>query len=58
MNFNFHQLIIIDILVGFAIMEAIIKPITVRAVQHIIRWVDSHVDWIPDWLYHPLKKES
>ena len=52
---NFHQLLIIDILVGFAIMEAIIKPLTVRAMKHLMRWADSHVDWIPDWLYHPLK---
>ena len=52
---NFHQLIIIDILVGFAIMEAIVKPITVRVMKSLMRWADSHVKWIPDWLYHPLK---
>ena len=54
---NFHKPLIIDILIGFAIMEAIVKPLTVRAVKYTMRWVDSHVDWIPDWLYHPLKKE-
>lgn len=55
---NFHQLIIVDILVGFAIMEAIIKPLVVRASKHVMRWADSHVEWIPDWLYYPLKKED
>lgn len=55
---NFHQLIVIDILVGFAIMEAIIKPLVVRASKHAMRWVDSHVEWIPDWLYYPLKQED
>ena len=54
---NFHKLLIVDVLIGFAIMEAIVKPLTVRTVRHAIRWIDSHVDWIPDWLYHPLKKE-
>lgn len=52
---NLHRLIVIDIIVGFAIMEAIIKPVTVRITQNILRWLDSHVDWIPDWLYHPSK---
>ena len=58
MNLSFHQLIVIDILIGFAIMEAIVKPLTVRAMQYVLRWADSHVEFIPDWLYHPLKKES
>ena len=52
---NFHKLLIVDVLIGFAIMEAIVKPIVVRDVRLVMRWVDSHVDWIPDWLYNPLK---
>lgn len=52
---NFHQLLIVDILIGFAIMEAIVKPLTVRAMKHFMRWADSRIKWIPDWLYHPLK---
>lgn len=49
---KFHQLIVVDILIGFAIMEAIVKPLTVRAVKTAMRWIDSHIHWIPDWLYH------
>lgn len=55
---NFHELIIVDILIGIAIMETIIKPLVVRASKHAMRWADSHVKWIPDWLYHPLKQED
>lgn len=52
---NPHQAIVVDVLVGFAIMEAIIKPLVVRATKYFMRWVDSHVEWIPNWLYHPLE---
>jgi hypothetical protein len=55
---NFHKLLIVDVLVGFAIMEAIVKPLVVRASKKAMRWMDSHVEWIPDWLYYPLKKED
>ena len=58
MSFDFHKLIVLDILIGFAIMEAIVKPLVVRASKHVMRWADSHVEWIPDWLYHPLQKIS
>ena len=55
---NFHQSILLDVLVGFAIMEAVVKPITVRAMQYLMRWADSHVKWIPDWLYRPLNNQD
>ena len=50
-----HVQVVTDVLLGFAIMEAIVKPLTVRATKYVLRWMDSRVDWIPDWLYHPLK---
>ena len=46
----------IDTVLAIAFMEAIVKPLTVRGVKRILLWADNHVDIIPDWLYHPLKK--
>ena len=55
---NFHQLLIADVLIGFMIMEAVVRPLAVRAAKHFMLWADSHVEFIPDWLYHPLKRED
>ena len=41
----------VDTVLAIAFVEAILKPVTVRATKRIIRWADSHVDIIPDWLY-------
>ena len=49
--------IILDTVIGFTIVEAVIKPLSVRAMKRLMCWIDSHVYWIPDWLYHPLKKD-
>lgn len=42
---------IVDTLAALALMEAIVKPITVKATQKILKWADEHVDVIPNWLY-------
>lgn len=42
---------IIDTLVALALMEAIVKPITVRLTKKALKWADGHVDVIPNWLY-------
>ena len=48
----------IDTVLAIAFVEAILKPVTVRVTKHVIRWADSHVDIIPDWLYNPPKQED
>ena len=48
----------VDTVLAIAFVEAILKPITIRTTRRVIRWADSHVDIIPDWLYHPLKQED
>jgi len=47
-----------DTVLAIAFVEAILKPITIRATKRVLRWADNHVEIIPDWLYHPLKKED
>ena len=42
---------IIDTLLALAFMEAIVKPIAVRATKKALEWADAHVDVIPNWLY-------
>lgn len=56
MNNDLH--VIIDLIVGLALMEAIVKPITVNLTQKLIRYIDTHVLWIPDWLYKDLIKNK
>ena len=46
-----HFSTILDTLVAIAFMEAIVKPVTVRATKKALEWADNHVDVIPDWLY-------
>ena len=52
-----HTSIVVDMLIGFALIEAIVKPLAVRATQYVLRYLDSHVNWIPDWLYYPIKND-
>lgn len=49
--------VILDTVIGLTIVEAVIKPLSVRAMKRLMCWIDSHVYWIPDWLYYPLKKD-
>lgn len=53
-----HVHVFIDTVLAIAFMEAILKPLTVRATKRVLLWADNHVEIIPDWLYHPLKKED
>ena len=46
-----------DTVLAIAFVEAILKPITIRATKRLIGWVDGHVDVIPDWL-HTSKQED
>ena len=46
--------LIIDTSWSASFMEVILKPITVRATKRVMRWADSHVEWIPNWLVLPL----
>jgi len=50
-----HIQTFVDTVLAIAFVEAVLKPITIRATKRVIRWADSHIDFIPDWLYHPLK---
>ena len=34
------------------------RPVTIRATKRVIRWADSHVDIIPDWLYTKRKTNA
>ena len=47
-----------DTVLAIAFVEAILKPITIRVTKRVLWWADNHVEIIPDWLYHPLKKED
>lgn len=46
-----HLQTVADTLLAIALMEAIVKPVTVRATKKALEWADGHIDWIPDWLY-------
>ena len=56
MNNDLH--VIFDLLVGLALMETIVKPITVRLTQRLLAYIDQYVLWIPDWLYKGLLPDS
>ena len=47
----------INTVLAIAFMEVILKPITVRVTKRVLKWIDNHVDFIPDWLY-TLTKEN
>ena len=53
-----HLQTFVDTVLAIAFVEALLKPITVRVTKRLIRWADSHVEIIPDWLYHPLRQED
>jgi len=46
-----HLQTFVDTVLAIAFVEAILKPITVRATKRILQRADNHVDIIPDWLY-------
>ena len=46
-----HSQVIVDMLISFTLIEAIVKPIAKKLTQSAVKWIDSHVDWIPDWLH-------
>ena len=43
--------VFLDTVLAIALMEAIVKPVTVRLTRKILEWADKHVDVIPNWLY-------
>ena len=46
-----HLRLILDTMVGLALMEAIVKPVVVRYSKKLLKLADGHIKWIPDWLY-------
>ena len=38
-------------MIGLALMEVVVKPVVVRYSKKLLKLVDGHVKWIPDWLY-------
>lgn len=48
----------IETVLALAFMEVILKPVTVRITKRALQWADSHVDIIPDWLYHSPNQED
>lgn len=44
--------LILNMVVGMAITEAVLKPIVVRYTRKMLKWLDrAPLDWIPDWLH-------
>jgi hypothetical protein len=44
--------LIINMIVGMAITEAVLKPIVVRYTRKMLKWLDrAPLNWIPDWLH-------
>jgi hypothetical protein len=44
--------LIINMIVGMAITEAVLKPIVVRYTRKFLKWLDrAPLEWIPDWLH-------
>ena len=43
----------IDTVLAIIAVEAILKPITVRFTKRVLRFLDNHFSWIPDWLHTP-----
>ena len=51
--------LILNMVVGMAITEAVLKPIVVRYTRNFLRWLDrAPLNWIPDWLHTPAQKED
>ena len=43
--------VFLDTVLAIALMEAIVKPVTIQATKKALEWADKHVDVIPNWLY-------
>ena len=43
--------VFLDTVLAIALMEVVVKPITVRLTKKALQWADEHVDVIPNWLY-------
>ena len=43
--------VFLDTVLAIALMEVVVKPITVRLTKKALKWADGHVDVIPNWLY-------
>ena len=46
-----HVQTVTDTLLAIALMEVLVKPLTIRLTKKALEWADGHVDLIPDWLY-------
>ena len=46
-----HVQTVFDTLLAVALMEVLVKPVTIRLTKKALEWADKHVDVIPDWLY-------
>lgn len=42
---------ILDTLAALALVEVLVKPITIRLGRALLRQIDGRIHWIPDWLY-------
>lgn len=43
--------IALDVFLTLAVTEVIAKPIAIRMGRALLKWLDEHVQWVPDWLY-------
>ena len=43
--------IALDVFLTLAFTEVIAKPVAIRIGRSMLRWADSHVGWVPNWLY-------
>ena len=53
-EFDLH--LIFNMVIGMAITEAVLKPVIVRYMRKLLKWLDrAPLGWIPDWLHtnHP-----
>ena len=46
---DFH--VVLDMVVGFTLIEAVVKPVAKKMTQVLLKRLDGRVGWIPDWLY-------
>lgn len=43
--------IALDVFVTLAVTEVIAKPIAIRIGKALLKWLDNHLNWIPNWLH-------
>lgn len=48
---------ILDTLAALALVEVLVKPITIRIGRALLRQVDGRIQWIPNWLYNQEKDD-